>query len=99
MDPGVKPGHWLLLKSAVLVHSAKACEESVVQVESEVYNNCKVSFCIVLEGDKSTVSICEGCHLPCGCGRRDYHQLVDILIPHNHLQADPDGSHFFYFFG
>ena len=38
-DPGMKPGHWLLLKSAVLMHSAK---ESVVQVESEVYNNCKV---------------------------------------------------------
>ena len=42
VDPGVKPGHWLLLKSAVPMHSAKAGEESVVQVESEVYNNCKV---------------------------------------------------------
>ena len=41
-DPGMKPGHWLLLKSAVLMPSAKACKESVVQVESEVYNNCKV---------------------------------------------------------
>ena len=37
--------------------SAKAGEESVVQVESEGYNNCKVCFCIVLEGDKSTVII------------------------------------------
>ena len=40
--PRVKPGHRPLLKFAVLMHSAKACEESVVQVESEVYNNCKV---------------------------------------------------------
>ena len=53
----MKPGNRLLLKSAVLMHSAKADEESVVQVESEVYNNCKVSFCIVLEGDESTVII------------------------------------------
>ena len=41
-DPRVKPGHRPLLKFAVLMHSAKAGEESVVQVESEVYNNCKV---------------------------------------------------------
>ena len=34
-DPSVKPGHRPLLKF-------KAGEESVVQVESEVYNNCKV---------------------------------------------------------
>ena len=41
-DPSVKPGHRPLLKSMVLMPSAKADEESVVQVESEVYNNCKV---------------------------------------------------------
>ena len=45
------------IKSVVLMPSAKAGEESVVQVESEGYNNCKVSFCIVLEGDKTTVNI------------------------------------------
>jgi hypothetical protein len=36
-DPSVKPGNLLLL-----MPRAKADEESVVQVESEVYNNCKV---------------------------------------------------------
>ena len=43
-DPSVKLGNLLLLllKSMVLMHSAKAGEVSVVQVESEVYNNCKV---------------------------------------------------------
>ena len=41
-DPSVKPGHRLLLKFAVLMHRAKAGEESAVQVESEGYNNCKV---------------------------------------------------------
>ena len=41
-DPSFKLGNRLLLKFAVLMHSAKADEESVVQVESEVYNNCKV---------------------------------------------------------
>ena len=47
------PSNLLLLKSVVLIPSAKAGEESVVQVESEGYNNCKV----LLEGDKSTVII------------------------------------------
>ena len=41
-DPSVKPGHRLLLKSAVLMPSAKAGEASVVQVETEGYNNTKV---------------------------------------------------------
>ena len=41
-DPSVKPGHRLLLKSAVLMPSAKAGEVSVVQVETEGYNNSKV---------------------------------------------------------
>ena len=41
-DEDVKPGSQLLLKSVVLMPSAKAGEESVVQVESEGYNNCKV---------------------------------------------------------
>ena len=41
-DPSVKPGHRLLLKSAVLMPSAKAGEVSVVQVETEGYNNTKV---------------------------------------------------------
>ena len=41
-DPSIKLGNLLLLKSMVLLPSAKAGEESVVQVESEVYNNCKV---------------------------------------------------------
>ena len=38
-DPSVKLGNLLLLKSMVLMPSAKAGEESVVQVESEGYNN------------------------------------------------------------
>ena len=41
-DPSVKPGHQLLLNSAVLIPSAKAGEVTVVQVESEVYYNSKV---------------------------------------------------------
>ena len=41
-DPSIKTGNRLLLKSVVLMPSAKAGKESVVQVESEVYNNCKV---------------------------------------------------------
>ena len=41
-DPSVKPGHQLLLNSAVLMPSAKAGEVIVVQVESEVYYNSKV---------------------------------------------------------
>ena len=40
--PRVKPGNRLLLKSVVLMPSAKTGKESVVQVESEGYNNCKV---------------------------------------------------------
>ena len=42
MDPSVKPGNQPLLKSVVLMPSAKAGKESVVQVKSEGYNNCKV---------------------------------------------------------
>ena len=38
----MKPGNRLLLKSAVLMPSAKAGEASVVQVETEGYNNTKV---------------------------------------------------------
>ena len=41
-DPSIKTGNRLLLKSVVLMHSAKAGKESVVQVKSEGYNNCKV---------------------------------------------------------
>ena len=84
----------------VLMPSAKADEESVVQVESEGYNNCKVCFCIVLEGDKSTVIINLSVKVVTSIvamrGGEDYQKFVNILIPHNHLQADPDGSHFFY---
>ena len=41
-DPSIKTGNQLLLKSVVLMPSAKAGKESVVQVKSEGYNNCKV---------------------------------------------------------
>ena len=92
-DPSVKPGNLLLLKSMVLMPSAKADEESVVQVESEVYNNCKVCFCIVLEGDKSTVIINLSVKVVTSIvamrGREDYQKFVNILIPHNYIQADP----------
>ena len=41
-DPSIKTGNRLLLKSVVLMPSAKAGKESLVQVKSEGYNNCKV---------------------------------------------------------
>eukprot|EP00092_Neocalanus_flemingeri_P020298 GFUD01021988.1.p1 GENE.GFUD01021988.1~~GFUD01021988.1.p1 ORF type:complete len:220 (-),score=67.94 GFUD01021988.1:130-789(-) len=41
-DPSVKPGHKLLIKSAILMPSAKADEVTVVQIESEGYNKKKV---------------------------------------------------------
>eukprot|EP00092_Neocalanus_flemingeri_P036279 GFUD01039501.1.p1 GENE.GFUD01039501.1~~GFUD01039501.1.p1 ORF type:complete len:220 (+),score=80.93 GFUD01039501.1:76-735(+) len=41
-DPSVKPGHRLLIKSAILMPTAKADEVTVVQIESEGYNKQKV---------------------------------------------------------
>ena len=82
--------------------SAKAGKESVVQVKSEGYNNCKVWFCIVLEGDKTTVNINLSVKVAMRmreAGWEDYQQFVDILIPHNYLQADPDGNHYVNFYG
>jgi len=40
--PKVKPGHRLLIKSAILMPSAKKDEVTVVQIESEGYNKQKV---------------------------------------------------------
>jgi len=40
--PKVKPGHRLLIKSAILMPSAKKDEVTVVQIESEGYNKEKV---------------------------------------------------------
>ena len=75
------------------MHRAKAGKESAVQVESEVYNNCKVCFCIVLEGDKATVIINLSVKVVTSIvamrGREDYQKFVNILIPHNYIQADP----------
>ena len=44
--PKVKPGHRLLIKSAILMPSAKKDEVTVVQIESEGYNKQKVWFFI-----------------------------------------------------
>merc|ERR1711970_75498 len=41
-DPSVKPGHRLLIKSAVLMPSAKVDEVTIVQIESEGYNKKQV---------------------------------------------------------
>merc|ERR1712192_204116 len=41
-DPSVKPGHRLLIKSAILMPTAKKDEVTVVQIESEGYNKQKV---------------------------------------------------------
>jgi len=41
-DRSVKPGHKLLIKSAILMPSAKADEVTIVQIESEGYNKEKV---------------------------------------------------------
>jgi len=41
-DPSVKPGHKLLIKSAILMPSAKTDEVTIVQIESEGYNKQKV---------------------------------------------------------
>jgi len=41
-DPSVKPGHRLLLKSAILMPTAKDGDVSIVQIESEGYNKSKV---------------------------------------------------------
>merc|ERR1711875_208816 len=41
-DQSVKPGHKLLIKSAILMPSAKADEVTIVQIESEGYNKQKV---------------------------------------------------------
>merc|ERR1711875_91653 len=51
-DQSVKPGHKLLIKSAILMPSAKADEVTIVQIESEGYNNQKVvvPFCAMKGG-------------------------------------------------
>ena len=41
-DPSVKPGHRLLVKSSILMPTAKKDEVSIIQVESEGYNKSKV---------------------------------------------------------
>jgi len=41
-DPSVKPGHRLLIKSAILMPTAKTDEVTIVQIESEGYNKKKV---------------------------------------------------------
>ena len=41
-DPSVKPGHRLLIKTAILMPSAKEDDISVIQVETEGYNKTKV---------------------------------------------------------
>jgi len=46
-DPTVKPGHRLLVKSAILMPSAKKDEINIVQIEGEGYNKEKVIVPIV----------------------------------------------------
>ena len=41
-DPSVKPGHRLLIKTAILMPSAKKGEVTIVQIEAEGYNKEKV---------------------------------------------------------
>jgi hypothetical protein len=41
-DPSVKPGHRLLIKTAILLPSSKKDEVTVVQIEGEGYNKSKV---------------------------------------------------------
>jgi len=46
-DPSVKPGHRLLVKSALLMPSAKKDEVTIVQIEGDGYNKGKVVVPIV----------------------------------------------------
>merc|ERR1712098_252153 len=46
-DPSVKPGHRLLIKSAILMPSSKKDDVTIVQIESEGYNKEKVVVPIV----------------------------------------------------
>merc|ERR1712071_318700 len=46
-DPSVKPGHRLLIKTAILMPEAKEGEVTIVQIESEGYNGAKVVVPIV----------------------------------------------------
>merc|ERR1711864_31897 len=41
-DPSVKPGHRLLIKTAILMPTAKKDEVTIVQIEGEGYNKSKV---------------------------------------------------------
>jgi len=41
-DPSVKPGHRLLVKTAILMPSAKKDEVTIVQIQGEGYNKAKV---------------------------------------------------------
>merc|ERR1712098_542263 len=41
-DPSVKPGHRLLIKTAVLMPTSKKDEVTIVQIEGEGYNKSKV---------------------------------------------------------
>jgi len=41
-DPSVKPGHRLLVKTAILMPTAKKDEVTIVQIEGEGYNKSKV---------------------------------------------------------
>ena len=63
--PKVKPSHRLLIKTAVLMPSAKKDEVTVVQIESEGYNKQTVSTVLVLELQSSNVSFLGHCSYLC----------------------------------
>merc|ERR1712082_481331 len=54
-DPSVKPGHRLLIKTAILMPTAKKDEVTIVQIEGEGYNKSKVMVPIcAMKGGKDT---------------------------------------------
>merc|ERR1712034_28390 len=54
-DPSVKPGHRLLIKTAILMPTAKKDEVTIVQIEGEGYNKSKVLVPIcAMKGGKDT---------------------------------------------
>merc|ERR1712098_1017436 len=64
-DPSVKPGHRLLVKSALLMPSAKKDEVTIVQIEGDGYNKGKVVVPVVAMKGGSDHQIYVDLLIPC----------------------------------
>ena len=104
----VKPSHRLLIKTAILMPSAKKDEVTVVEIESEGYNKQKVS-CLQLINISLNILFCFQVTVPiCAMkGGVDLQKYVDLLVPgpakmkiiHGEGPINLVGSHCVEYFG